>query len=75
LPSSLGKTGKEAFSRKTTRKRPEKGGSKIPIIIRFAEVHRYLEKPPAKGFPVWKRVFLGLREVAEVDLLCQRSAT
>jgi hypothetical protein len=74
LPSSLGKIGKEAFSGKTTRKRPEKGGSKMPIIIGFAEVHRYLEKPPAKVFPVWERVSPGLREVAEVDRLSQRSA-
>jgi hypothetical protein len=43
LPSSLGKTGKETFSGKTTRKRPEKGGLKIPIIIGFAEVARFLE--------------------------------
>jgi hypothetical protein len=70
VPISLGSLGKNAFSGKTTRKRPEKGGSKIPITIGFAEVHRNLEQPPAKVFSVRERVSPGLREVAEVDLLC-----
>jgi hypothetical protein len=74
LPSSLGNYDREAFSRKTTRKRPEKGGSKMPIIIGFAEVAPFLEEPPAKVFPVWERVYPGLREVAEVDRLSKRNA-
>jgi hypothetical protein len=52
LSDSLENYGKKVFSGKTTRKHPEKGGSENPIIIGFAEVHRFLEQPPAKVFPV-----------------------
>jgi hypothetical protein len=46
----------------------------MPIIIGFAEVAPFLEEPPAKVFPVWERVYPGLREVAEVDRLSKRNA-
>jgi hypothetical protein len=74
FPGSLGNADKRSFSGKTTRKPPEKGGIKKPIIIGFAEVRCYLEKPPAKVFLVWEGVFPGLREVAEVDRLSKRNA-
>jgi len=70
----LEKPAKRRFLEKPPANARKKKGSKIPIIIGFAEVHRYLEKPPAKVFPVWKRVSLGLREVAEVDRLSKQNA-
>jgi hypothetical protein len=45
---------------------PANGGFGKAFFIAFAEVHRNLERPPAKVYPILKG-FAEVAEVAEVD--------